>query len=247
MSGDSNQKSLLFTDGACSGNPGPGGWAYVALSPDKTVKEGCGHQASTTNNQMELLAIIEGLSFLSQKSQEEIFVFTDSVYAIRGIQQWVHGWKKNGWKTKEGKPVLNQELWERLDTLRQKLNRSEVRIQWQFVRGHSGTPGNERCDELSRLCSQKYDPLCFEGPVDNYAFDLFNLPSVEPLPEFKPIKKQSSEKPIYLSLIDGILKEHASWSDCEARVKGRSGARFKKIQNQQERQETLTKWGFKNG
>ena len=136
----------LFSDGACRGNPGPGGWAYILRHPATgTEKEGSGGQAETTNNQMELMAVIAGLAALKHRSEVE--VITDSNYVAKGCSEWLAGWKKNGWRRREGKtwkPVKNVELWQRLDEL---LAAHQVRFTW--IRGHSGHPENERCDELA--------------------------------------------------------------------------------------------------
>lgn len=136
----------LFSDGACRGNPGPGGWAYILRHPaTATEKEGSGGQAHTTNNQMELMAVIAGLEALKNCSSVE--VVTDSSYVAKGSSEWLPGWKKNGWRRREGKawkPVKNQELWQRLDEL---LAAHQVRFTW--IRGHAGHAENERCDELA--------------------------------------------------------------------------------------------------
>ena len=136
----------LFTDGACRGNPGPGGWAYILRHPASgREKEAAGGVPNTTNNQMELQAVISGLKALSRRSRVE--VITDSKYVMQGSRDWMPGWKRNGWRRKEGKrfkPVKNVELWQELDKL---LARHEVT--WTHVRGHQGHPENERCDELA--------------------------------------------------------------------------------------------------
>lgn len=136
----------LFTDGACRGNPGPGGWGCILRHPASgTEKELSGGARDTTNNRMELQAVIEGLSRLSRKSRVE--VVTDSRYVADGCQSWIHGWKRNGWRRKVGKqfkPVSNVEQWQQLDQL---LSRHDVRF--TVVRGHTGHPENERCDELA--------------------------------------------------------------------------------------------------
>ena len=143
----------LFTDGACSGNPGPGGWGFILRHPASgKEREGSGGQADTTNNQMELMAVIEGLRTLKFRSQVE--VITDSKSVAQGSEEWMPGWKRNGWRRKEGKqfkPVKNFELWQLMDELLQK---HEVRF--TVVKGHSGHPENERCDELAVAESQKF-------------------------------------------------------------------------------------------
>jgi ribonuclease HI len=133
---------VIYTDGACSRNPGPGGWAAILTQGDH-CREISGGEAVTTNNRMELMAAIAALEALKQPSHVELH--TDSEYVMKGITQWIHGWKRNGWKTKSREPVKNAELWQRLDEARQR-----HQINWQWVRGHAGHPENERADELAR-------------------------------------------------------------------------------------------------
>lgn len=143
----------LYTDGACRGNPGPGGWAYILRHPvTKSVKECSGGTALTTNNLMELQALIEGLKALNRPSRVE--VITDSTYVAKGCQEWLPNWKKNGWRRREGKswkPLKNQESWEQLDLLLQK-----HQVKFTVVRGHTGHPENERCDELAVAAALQY-------------------------------------------------------------------------------------------
>jgi ribonuclease HI len=136
-------KVVIFTDGACSGNPGPGGWGAV-MNYNGTVKELHGGQLATTNNQMELRAAIEALNALKRPCAVEMHV--DSQYVKDGITKWIHSWKKNGWKTADKKPVKNVELWQALDDA---ITRHE--ISWHWVKGHAGHPENERADELARM------------------------------------------------------------------------------------------------
>jgi ribonuclease HI len=132
----------IFTDGACSGNPGPGGWgAVLRFGPHE--KELYGYEAATTNNRMELMAAIKSLEALKRPSK--VRITTDSNYVRDGITAWIHNWKKNGWRTADKKPVKNAELWRRLDELRGLHN-----VEWHWVRGHAGHPENERADELAR-------------------------------------------------------------------------------------------------
>ena len=133
----------IYTDGACRGNPGPGGWAAV-LTSGARVRELSGAEAATTNNRMELLAVINALRAL--KRRVRVRVYTDSQYVRLGITEWLAGWKARGWRTADRKPVKNQDLWEQLETLAAGHN-----IEWHWVKGHSGVPGNERCDELANM------------------------------------------------------------------------------------------------
>ena len=138
---------IAYTDGACSRNPGPGGWGVViqAKSVDKVVKQQSlkGGAAETTNNRMELMAAISALEALDRSS--EITIVTDSVYVKDGVTKWIIGWKRNGWKTAAKKPVKNEDLWKRLDTVREK-----HQVVWEWVKGHAGHPENELADELAR-------------------------------------------------------------------------------------------------
>ena len=135
------KKVKIYTDGACKGNPGKGGWGAV-LQYGETEKEISGYADKTTNNIMELTAAVEALKLLKEPC--EVILTTDSNYVKNGISDWIFNWKKNGWKTASKKAVKNKELWQKLDSL--SINHS---IQWRWVKGHSGHPENERCDELA--------------------------------------------------------------------------------------------------
>ena len=137
----------IYTDGACKGNPGPGGWGAL-LDYDGKIKEINGYSANTTNNIMELTAVIKSLKQLNRPCN--IIITTDSNYVKNGITKWIHNWKKNGWKTANKKPVKNKELWENLDSL----TKSHT-IDWQWIKGHSGHPENERVDTLANLAIDK--------------------------------------------------------------------------------------------
>ncbi len=131
----------IYTDGACRGNPGPGGWA-ATLSLGEHFRELSGAEAATTNNRMELTAVIEALSALKRESR--VRVFTDSEYVRRGITEWLKAWKARDWRTADKKPVKNRDLWERLDAIAARHD-----VEWRWVKGHSGVPGNERVDALA--------------------------------------------------------------------------------------------------
>lgn len=133
----------MFVDGACRGNPGPGGWGAL-LRYNETEKSLSGAQSDTTNNRMELMAVIEGLNSLKERCH--VIITTDSQYVKNGMTVWMAGWKKKGWKTANNKPVKNQDLWEQLDEAVSKHS-----VEWHWVRGHSGHIENERADELARL------------------------------------------------------------------------------------------------
>lgn len=147
-----NEVKEIYTDGACSGNPGPGGWGTLIEFADGQRHELGGGDAKTTNNRMEMQAAIAALEFLSSASINSgaIILHTDSEYLKNGITKWIKGWKRKGWKTSSGKPVLNKDLWQQLDQLSHTLTAEQIDIDWRYVRGHTGNPGNERCDEIAR-------------------------------------------------------------------------------------------------
>jgi ribonuclease HI len=134
-------RAVIHTDGACKGNPGPGGWGAL-VERDGRIEELSGGELATTNNRMEMTAVIRALESLAPATDVELY--TDSQYVKNGIETWIHGWKRNGWKTADRKPVKNADLWRELDTLAAK-----HRIRWHWVRGHSAHPGNERADALA--------------------------------------------------------------------------------------------------
>ncbi len=137
----------IFTDGACSGNPGPGGWGAIlrlkTADGGHRERELSGGDPATTNNRMELMGAIAGLEALKRPCR--VRLFTDSIYVRDGVTKWIHGWKKNGWRTADKKPVKNVELWQRLDAAR-----APHRVDWIWIRGHAGHPENERADQLAR-------------------------------------------------------------------------------------------------
>ncbi|MFN0218749.1 MAG: ribonuclease HI [Hyphomicrobium sp.] len=139
---DTKPKVTIYSDGACSGNPGPGGWGAILIAGAHR-KELHGGEALTTNNRMELLGAISALTALKKPSEVELY--TDSTYVKNGITAWIHGWKRNGWRTADRKPVKNADLWQQLDALRDR-----HAVSWNWVKGHAGTPENERADELAR-------------------------------------------------------------------------------------------------
>lgn len=219
----------IFTDGACSYNPGPGGYGAIVLDPNSKVTELAGGEKSTTNNRMEITAAIVSLNHVSDFTGY-VRVYTDSKYLINASTKWLKGWKLRGWKTSSGGDVLNQDLWVELEKAVNSLKAQS--LEWVYVPGHAGHPGNERADELAVAFSKNQNVTLFKGRYSNYDHDL--LKDIEKLDkgEFKKKTKSgsSSKKKAhsYLSLVDGKIEIHKTWPECEARVKGRSGVKFKK-------------------
>jgi|GEM_PF-619008 len=150
----------LYTDGACAGNPGPGGWGVVVYFNDGSVHEMGGFEPATTNNRMELQAAIAALEYLTQFGQRDrVVLYTDSEYVKNGITKWIKGWKRRDWKTSQDKPVLNQDLWEQLDAL------NSPQVTWEYVRGHAGDAGNERCDTIARGFATRKPPTLQQQPT----------------------------------------------------------------------------------
>jgi len=236
--------TLIFADGASSGNPGPGGWGAILVTSKGEVLEMGGGHPSTTNNRMELTAVIRALGTVSNDAGG-IEVLTDSVYVIRGITQWVFGWKRKGWKTAEGEDVANQDLWKEL--MRAVAGK---KIIWKYVRGHAGIPGNERVDEIAVQFSRGAHPRLYRGSLLSYDVPIHDLPESFEIPESsqKSSNERRGPKPAaysYLSLVGGVPMRHGTWTECEQRVKGRSGARFKKAMSQSDEEKILSSWGLK--
>ena len=148
-----NNAITVYTDGGCSGNPGPGGWGCVVIA-DGEARELSGGEAHTTNNKMELTAAIAALTVIRNTARfagRQITLYSDSQYVKNGITGWIFNWKKNGWKTAAKKPVLNQELWQQLDALN-----AELSVDWKWVKGHAGVQYNERCDQLCQMEMAKF-------------------------------------------------------------------------------------------
>jgi ribonuclease HI len=240
---DSIRPIVVFTDGAAKGNPGPGGWGAVIVETGGRVREFGGGSPYTTNNRMELTGPIEALAHL-KATTGRIAVYTDSSYVIRGISEWMPNWQRRGWRTIEGKDVLNRELWERLSTLVQ--NRTDI-VEWHYVRGHIGIAGNERVDEIATAFAMQKMPRLYEGPIADYPVHILDIPADTSLPQASGDKSSgagSNKKPFsYLSVVDGVAMRHPNWPECERRVKGRSGARFKKAMSASDEAAILKAWG----
>lgn len=236
---------IVFCDGACSGNPGPGGWgAIVASSDDGFVLELGGGSRETTNNQMEMMAALKSLQEVGRLAKQgtKVLIYTDSAYLIRGITQWIWGWKNNGWVSAEGREVSNQDLWKELLRTVTPLKKT-AKVDWKFVKGHSGVPANERCDEIAVSFSQGRRPTLFSGNLLNYDVPVFDLPPDRPLPDMRARSEEKEKAYSYLSEVGGIVIRHSTWAECERRVKGVSGARFKKSKSQTDELEILSSWG----
>jgi ribonuclease HI len=196
---------------------------------------------------MELTGAIMALSQL-RDVPGTLAIYTDSTYVIQGIRSWIFGWRKRGWKTAAGGDVLNRDLWEQLDELVRA--RGNSRIDWHYVRGHAGIPGNERVDEIADGLAQGREITLYQGPLIGYPHAILDLPADTDLPERSPSSapggSRSKAMPYsYLSVVDGELARHSTWADCERRVKGRAGARFKKAMSHADEAAILREWNIK--
>jgi len=235
---------LIFADGASSGNPGPGGWGSIIVLPEGEVIELGGREAHTTNNRMELMGVIAALRKIAAVPGE-VQVLTDSVYVIRGITEWRWAWSKRQWKTAEGGDVANTDLWK--DLIRVVSARGkENPIEWGFVRGHVGVPGNERVDEIAVAFSKGKHPALYQGPLMQYGIAIHDIPENTNVPD--SARQPRAAKPAafsYVSVVNGVPMRHATWPECEARVKGRPAAKFKRTASASDEASILDSWGFK--
>lgn len=244
----------IFTDGSSRGNPGPGGFGAIVITPKNIefriqsieVKELGGREEHTTNNRMELQAAISALSFLSKvKGQRSIVLYTDSSYLVNGITRWVYGWQKNGWKTKEKKDVENRDLWERLvDVTRGK------QIEWKQIGGHVGVAGNVRCDDIAQTYAELTQTdaentlKLYSGSLSDYPIkNILDISHDAGMAKEKISNRaQSNAKAYsYVSLVDGKIETHKTWAECEKQVKGKK-ARYKKVFSAEEESELIAEW-----
>ncbi len=285
----SKASNFIFCDGASKGNPGPGGWATVVVKNDQ-VQELGGGEKNTTNNRMELTAALRGLECFFSLGDEgsknvvpsNVTVYTDSSYVINGINKWVSGWKRNGWVTKTKQSVLHRDLWEGISEF-QDLNPGK--ISWVHVKGHSGIPLNERCDEIAtgfaeaildgvqidaenKIKKTSVEPKLFSGSRSDYKISTdsvtqsisssafssppsyssgFGLDNISDSNKSHASKKSRSQAKAfsYVSAVGGKVEVHQDWASCEKRVKGASGARFKKVFSKAEEVELVKEFGKK--
>ncbi len=191
----------------------------------------------TTNNRMEMMALLEGIREFQMQARAfqgptALHIYIDSSYVVNGCTKWIYSWRKRDWKTIDGKDVLNRDLWEVLDSVCRSL---PISTKWNIVPGHSGLPGNEKCDELAVKVQKDREFHEKVFSLKDYEFD------IRKHPDLNRFRKQD---PFYLSYVNGSLERHSSWSECEARVKSRPGAKFKKVKNLHEEEETLKAWGL---
>lgn len=242
---ENNEEHLLFTDGSSLGNPGPGGWgAILVLNNDRVIELG-GREEHTTNNRMELISLVEGLRRLHNESGN-LTIYTDSSYAVKGATEWSLGWKRRDWKTMAKTDVENRDIWEPLLLLieeRKKIGQ----ITWEHIPGHSGIEGNERADEIATGFAGGSDVELYEGDLGDYALDILNIAMDERRARKRAVSRTRSRQTAYsyLSLVDGVAKRHVTWAECEKRVKGKAGVKYKKAVSPEDEKEILHSWGIR--
>jgi ribonuclease HI len=228
---------IIFCDGACLGNPGPGGAAAIVATSENVEELGI-REDDTTNNRMELRAALSALGHVLTEINFEsspIKVFTDSQYVIQGASKWVKSWDEKGWINSQGEEVKNQDLWRLLHDAIGKIKK-KTKIHWIYVEGHAGIPGNERVDTLALMLASGKRPTFYRGARKDYSVDLI----------FKgnPVKIPPRGEPYYLSLVGRTVYRDKTWKECEARVKGTAGVKYKKCRSPEEEAEILKSWGL---
>lgn len=227
---------LIITDGACMKNPGPGGYGLILVTPGGEVREYGGDENPSTNNRMELMAVLRGMQEvfkLARAGQQSrtLKMISDSKYVLDGVEKNIHSWARSGWTLSTGGEVKNQDLWERVHRGLQELDKLGFKLEFELVKGHAGNEANERADQIAVKFSRGEKVDLYSGPLSAYPI------SVETSAAFEPV---------YLSYVGGELKRHKTWPDCQKAVEGKAGAKYKKVKNSLEERETLKLWGVKS-
>ncbi len=235
---------IIFTDGSSRGNPGPGGWGAIVIGQksNETIRyviEMGGHAEITTNNKMELSAALYALK--SIPTDASVTIYTDSSYLINGMTKWLSGWKRNGWQTKTKQDVSNKDLWLGLD---EQIN--DKIVVWKYVGGHVGVKGNERCDYIATSFADNQMIDLYEGALTEYPIrDILNLShNTDIVQEKKTSKTKSNIKAYsYVSAVDGVVQTHRTWVECESRVRGVHGAKYRKAISSEDEDAIIESFG----
>ena len=252
-----NNEIIIYTDGACSGNPGSGGWAAVIIYPGGRLEEFGGGEKNTTNNRMEMSAAIAALAAVSRYldfsldkgtgnttvNDVKIRIYTDSSLLLNGITKWIWGWMRRDWVNSAGEPVANKELWIKLWSVAAPLR---GKTEWIHVKGHAGHSVNERCDTIAVSYSKNNPVKLYSGPVSGCGYPVLP-PSSGEIQVGKSVtavhsSPENEKDKFYISMVNGVERCHKTWAGCEAAVKGKKGARFKKVYSQKEAEECFRKW-----
>lgn len=243
-------KTIIFTDGASRGNPGPGGWGAIIVAGGKVTELG-GGRLNTTNNRMELMAVIDALSFLDGNSAKtsapnladfsSVVIYTDSSYVLKGATKWLFNWEAKNWQTTAKKEVLNRDMWQELSRVMNLTAIHGKKIDWRLLSGHVGVAGNERADEIAVGFADGDTPELFSGPLGKYKIDILNMSHNAGRKENRlDLKTRSRAKAYsYVSKVGGVIKIYQTWEECEKRVTGVAGALYKKALNPEEEKEIV--------
>lgn len=246
---------IIFTDGSSRGNPGPGGCGAILIFPDKKggklIQEVGIFAKMTTNNRMELMAVIRAFIFMEENFKKlfmeinDLEIYTDSSYLLNGITAWIYAWQKNNWKlsTDKNQEVANKDLWQQLISLKDCLQTKKIKINWKKIKGHSVVVGNQIADQIATEYADKKKREDFFGDLKVYEV-LNEVVILDNLKNFieNGGGKEEKKEIVYLSLVEGKLFRDKTWAECEKRVKGKKGVKFKKITNSFEEKEILQKW-----
>lgn len=236
---------IIVSDGACSKNPGPGGWGLIVVTPEDEVMEFGGHEDETTNNRMELMGLYRGMQEVfkienKKKAAKVIHVISDSKYVLDGASKYVANWARSAWRTSTGSEVKNQDLWEKILKGLGEFQKLKMRFEYELVKGHSGHEANERCDQIAVAFCKNESLDLYSGPLSEYSVKVgMNLAVNEPAPKVKG----EVYEPVYLSLVNGKVSRHTMWNDCQNATIGISGAKFKKVKSAKEEEDILKLWG----
>ncbi len=260
-----DKEIVIFTDGSSRGNPGPGGFGAIAIYPNAygeiCVDELGGGELSTTNNRMELAAVIAGLknfeNYYQNLGEYTFILYIDSAYVMNSAEKWLSGWKKKGWVTAGKEDVKNRDMWEEYDAF---VSAHSLKIKWNLLKGHSGIFGNERCDVIATSFADQKPVKLYTGTLAGYestpeGSDILNLASGNSTgaddtstsgmkKSSKSSKKSGMPAYSYVSMVNGKILTHKTWTECESEVKGKSSAKFKKVFSRTEEDELIKE--FKN-
>lgn len=226
---------IIFTDGSSRGNPGPGGYgAILIFKNEDRVYELGGRESETTNNRMELLAVIESLKKINDETSL-VEIYTDSSYLINGITKWIKAWNKNNWKTKEKKDVLNKDLWQQLQK-----GIEGKKIKFNHIAGHAGIAGNERADQIATSFADNDPTRLYRGSLENYSKDILNFAQTKTV-SAKSSKSKTGKAYSYISMVSGKIETHKTWEECKKRVMGKN-AKFKKALSALEEQSIINEF-----
>jgi ribonuclease HI len=233
---------LIFADGSSLGNPGPSGWGAIVVVNNRIVRELGGGKKHSTNNEMELTAVLQSLMDLEHEPGD-VHIYTDSAYVVNGATKWIFGWMKRGWVTTAKTPVENQLFWKKIiGHLKKREEHGKVR--WHHVPGHSGVAGNERADAIATAFAAGETPELFDGVLSKYAVDVLNIDIDPNIHEARVREKKRSRMKAYsyVSKVGEEVMVHASWGECELRVRGTRGALFKKVSTPDEERKLVREW-----